>query len=336
MVQDCNAEIAKSDRRSLRRLLTIVGVTLAVLVSLLTFPAALPWMVAAWLIGHTMMVCRGRAAWVPLGLCLIIVAVKRPYWSPPLVVLAIFSVLVGGVNLLVGKRFAASGQRRWAWGGAALLWGLWMVTAVGWVRTSHCRRQVVLDPTRPVACIGDSLTSGVRPHGGYPADLERLLAVPVVNLGQPGITADQALDLLPKLLDANPQAVVVELGGHDFLRGRTRDATRSHLEAIIAASQSAGAEVILMEIPRGFMVDPYGGLERELARTQGLELVPDSAIRSLVLWSPHAPPGMWTDGPHLSDDGLHPNAHGNRHLARRVADALRRMYGDDILRGSSD
>jgi lysophospholipase L1-like esterase len=322
----------QADRRPVRRIVTVVGLTLAVLVSLLSFPAALPWMIAAWLLWHTVIVCRGQADWIPLGLCLIILAVKRPYWSPTLIVLAIFSVLVGGVNLLLTRRPATAKRRKWTWLRIGVLWGLWAITAVQWHRTSHCQRQPGLDPVRPVVCIGDSLTSGVPPYGGYPADLERLLAVPVINLGQAGITSEDALALLPELLDANPQVVVVELGGHDFLRGRTRSTTRLHLEQIITASRGAGAEVILMEIPRGFLVDPYDGLDRELARSHGLELVSDSAIRSLVLWSPHAPPGMWTGGPYLSEDGLHPNANGNRYLARRVAQSLRRMYGDKIMR----
>jgi lysophospholipase L1-like esterase len=327
------AEVStQADRRSFRRILAIVGLTLAVLISLLTFPAALPWMIAAWLLWHTVIACRGQAGWIPLCLVLIILAVKRPYWSPPLIVLAIFSILVGGVNLLLTNRFATDRSKRWIWLGAGLLWSLWAITAVQWFRTSHCQRQLVLDPARPVVCIGDSLTSGVLPYGGYPADLEGLLAVPVINLGQAGITSEDALQLLPELLDANPQVVVIELGGHDFLRGRARSTTQSHLEQIIRASRSAGAEVVIMEIPRGFMVDPYSGLDRELARTHGLELISDSAIRSLVLWSPHAPPGMWTGGPHLSEDGLHPNAEGNQYLAQCVARALRRMYGDEIIR----
>ena len=92
--------------------------------------------------------------------------------------------------------------------------------------------------------------------------------------------------------------MIVELGGHDFLRGRSRAATRDVLERIITTLRDAGVEVILMEIPRGFLTDPYAGLERELARQYDLELISDSAIRQLVLFSPYAPPGMWINGSH--------------------------------------
>jgi hypothetical protein len=90
--------------------------------------------------------------------------------------------------------------------------------------------------------------------------------------------------------------------------------------------------VVLMEIPRGFLTDPYAGVERELARQYDLELISDSAIRQLVLFSPYAPPGMWINGNHLSDDGLHPNSRGNEHLANRVARSLSRIFGQAIRR----
>jgi len=61
-------------------------------------------------------------------------------------------------------------------------------------------------------------------------------------------------------------------------------------------------------------------------------LIFDSAIRQLVLFSPHAPPGMWMQAGHLSDDGLHPKARGNSHLADQSARALRRMHGPAIIR----
>ncbi|HET6883007.1 MAG TPA: hypothetical protein VFI31_22755 [Pirellulales bacterium] len=135
---------------------------------------------------------------------------------------------------------------------------------------------------------------------------------------------------------ARPCAVVIELGGHDFLKDdsllkrSSRGAVRRNIETIIAAADEAGAEVILMEVPRGFVVDPFAGLERELARTHDLELIADTTIRRFVLSSPVAPPGSWLGGPFLSDDGLHPNARGNALLARRVLAALERRYGDGI------
>ena len=159
-----------------------------------------------------------------------------------------------------------------------------------------------------------------------------MVSIPVADFGLDGMTTGAALKLLPAIAKMNPQVVVVELGGHDFLQGHSRQETKENLEKIVDACRAIGAEVILMEIPRGLITDRFRGLERELARQQGLELIPDTAIRRLVLSSAIAPPGSWLPSAwHLSDDGLHPNPQGSQMLARCVRDALVRLYGPDVL-----
>jgi lysophospholipase L1-like esterase len=314
-------------RRSVfHRICTTIASALLVIASLLTFPGGIPWMIGGWILAHTLLVSRHRPAWAPLIACLVIVLVKRPYWPPALYALALAMLVMAAMCRLPSE----PGPHHWRTACTCLLAGAWIWLAWTWHSDAHCSRLCILDKTRPVACIGDSLTSGVPPFGGYPEDLAERLAVPVVNLGQAGITAEDALSWLPELVRARPQSVVVELGGHDFLRGRSRAATRDVLERIITTLRGAGVEVVLMEVPRGFLTDPYAGVERELARQYDLELISDSAIRQLVLFSPYAPPGMWINGNHLSDDGLHPNSRGNAHLANCVARSLSRIYGRQI------
>jgi acyl-CoA thioesterase I len=319
-------------RSVFRRAGTTFASTALVIASLLTFPSGIPWMIGGWILGHTLLAARRRPAWMPLIACLGIVLVKRPYWPPALVALALAMLATAAIYRWPAAAASHPSPSYWRPTCTSLLWGAWIWLAWAWHSDSHCSRSLVLDKIRPVACIGDSLTSGVPPFGGYPDDLAERLAVPVVNLGQAGITAEQALSSLPELVRARPQSVVVELGGHDFLRGRSRAATRDALERFITTLRGAGVEVVLMEIPRGFVTDPYAGVERELARQYDLELISDSAIRKLVLFSPYAPPGMWINGKHLSDDGLHPNSRGNAHLATCVARSLSRIYGQAIER----
>jgi lysophospholipase L1-like esterase len=204
----------------------------------------------------------------------------------------------------------------------ATVWIAWAIMFYDWHTAAHASRRLALRPGDRVACLGDSLTSGLAPIGGYPKELAAIIEAEVLDFGHPGITSEEGLRHLPKLLSQRPRVVVIELGGHDFLKNVDRSVARSNLVTLITAIQQAGGEPILMEIPRGFMVDPYAGLERELTREYDLELISDTCIRKLVLYSPYAPPGLWTGGPHLSDDGLHPNAAGNRVLAEAVARAL--------------
>ncbi|MCL4190864.1 MAG: lysophospholipase [Thermoguttaceae bacterium] len=307
-------------------------IVLAVVAALLTFPAAIPWMVAAWLAWFTVSLARGRHGALPLVGCCVALLIKGVDRSPGILVMgaaliaALAEVAISGLSSSVARR-------RLALAATALLWLAWVALAADWHRSSHTSRSPVLDRQRPVACLGDSLTAGMVRDSAYPDHLARRLTVPVLNFGREGITSEDGLERLPLLLEHRPQAVVIELGGHDFLYRRSRAAAKANLARIIEQCRQACAEVVLVEVPRGFVTDGYRGLERELAREYDLELVSDTAIRQIVLMSPYAPPGMWlAPDRRLSDDGLHPNPRGSRLLARRVAAALQRVYGDEILR----
>jgi lysophospholipase L1-like esterase len=313
----------------LARIGRTVLVTFFVLASLLTFPNGIPWMVACWLLWHTFLVLSNRPGWLPLAACIVIVVIKRIDWPPGIIAVLAVMLVVCVLRAIQTRKPQLSWGKRLVWLGIVGLWVAWAGMMYEWHNSAHAGRGLVFQPTRPVACLGDSLTAF-----GYPRLLQEMISLPVVDLSCNGITTTQALGSLPALIKANPQVVVIELGGHDFLKGYSRAATRENLEKIIDACRAIGAEVILMEIPRGFITDPFGGLERELARQKRLELIPDTAIRRLVLWSPVAPPGMWLrPQSSLSDDGLHPNAQGNRLLAAYVAEALMRIYGSGVRAG---
>ena len=255
---------------------------------------------------------------------------KRLYWTPGLVALAVLILVVAVIEVARCRKKTLSSWVTWI--AALTLWAAWVLFAVDWKASATCNHEVEMKGNRPIVCLGDSVTSGLLPEKGYPDVMADTLAIPVVNLGQSGLTADVALDMLPRVKEANPQIVVLEIGGHDFMRGVGRAVTKCNLERLITSCREIGAEVVLVEIPRGFMTDPYWGLERELARQYDLQLVSDAAIRQFVLWSPISPPGMWFPKQHLSDDGIHPNKFGTQYLAATVAKALVQMYGEEIRR----
>jgi len=162
------------------------------------------------------------------------------------------------------------------------------------------------------------------------------VAVPVESVARPGITTDWGAALLEDWIAENPgnaaQIVIIELGANDFEMKRKRIDTKVELEKIIQLCNAIGADTLLVECPRGFVRDEFHELEREVARNNDLELLPDSMFRFLVLWGPYAPPGMWlSKKSRLSDDGIHPNRRGDAYLARKVATKLAALYGDQIL-----
>lgn len=317
---------------TLRRVGRAVAWLLIVVASLLVPPNATAWMAAAWLLAYTLLVVSGRRGRVCLVACAAILVAKRLTLAPGLLAWIAVMVAVVLLDLVRARRRETSPSRRFAWLSVLALWIGWGGMTADWFAATHCRHSVTLRADRPVVCFGDSMTSqGL--YGGYPRDLQELVSVPVVNLGLPGFSASQALEYLPDLVRHNPQVVVVEFGGHDFLRGYTRAATKADLLAIVAAARGIGAEVILMEIPRAYMSDPFWGLEREIARQEDIELMPDTTLRTLFLRSPAFPPGSWLGEPYLTEeDGIHPNRRGNRLLAEHVARALERLYGPAIRR----
>src|SRR5688500_1450079 len=97
----------------------------------------------------------------------------------------------------------------------ALVWIGWCVLLWDWQASSRASETPQFDWQRPIVCIGDSLTSGIAPDPGYPEHLAKLLTVPVINLGRAGISTTDGLKLLPAMAASRPQAVIIELGGHD-------------------------------------------------------------------------------------------------------------------------
>lgn len=320
---------------SVARILRLVGLMAAVIASLLTFPAGVPCMVAGWLLAASYFVWRRRrrSEIGCLSTPLLVLLIKRVDWPPAMWLLLI--VVVAALMFHFARREDANADPR-RWRTVAAVWLAWLAWAYQYHCAAHADHAAPMLDHRPIVCIGDSLTSLGR-GGGYPEVLATMVSLPVVNLGQPGITSGEALKQLPAMRAARPQAVVIELGGHDFLKDpsllktRSRADTKQNLVRLISAAREVGAEVVMIEIPRAFVSDPFAGLERELARQYDLELVSDTTIREFVLFSRHAPPGMWTGGPYLSDDGLHPNARGNDLLARQVAGSLVRLYGPAVL-----
>lgn len=328
-----------------RRLVRTVGCLVIVLLSLLCFPSVVPWMVACWVGLHTILVVRNRPAWLPLVVCCSILVIKLVPRTPGMIGFACCLLLVAASQTWNWPAWRDSGtdqshrakpdRLRPRSIGTIALWMIWVWMAMEWRTIQRCDAPGPFDGARPIVCIGDSLTQGLIPDPGYPGALESLVTSPVINLGYSGITTTQGLGLLQRALDARPQVVVIELGGHDFLKGHRRELAKQNLVAMIQRCREADVDVILMEIPRGFILDPFASLEREIAYQHDVQLVSDTWLRQIVLMSPIAPPGMWMPNSQLSDDGIHSNTRGSAVIAERVAMALRAMYGDQVSAGES-
>lgn len=170
-----------------------------------------------------------------------------------------------------------------------------------------------------VLALGDSIThgTGAAPEAAYPAQLAQLTGWNVINGGVPGDTSAQALARLPALLaEHQPALVIVSVGGNDFLRRLPEADTLANLRRTVAASRDAGAQVLLVAVPRPTVAAAVGaGLsDHPLYDQLAAEL-------SLPL---HA--GGWAhvlgDEKYKSDQ-IHANAGGYRVFAHGLVTTLR-------------
>jgi acyl-CoA thioesterase-1 len=173
---------------------------------------------------------------------------------------------------------------------------------------------------RPVRIVvfGDSLVAGfqIKTADAFPAQLERALkarghAAVVINAGVSGDTTASALERLRWAVPERTDAVIVELGANDALRGLDPGRAKANLDRIVAALKSGGSEVLLagMLSPRNFGDDyarAFDAIYGELASKHGTLLYP-----------------FFLDGVALDralnlGDGLHPNPKGVAEITRRI------------------
>jgi acyl-CoA thioesterase-1 len=148
--------------------------------------------------------------------------------------------------------------------------------------------------------VGDSVSAGygLSNGQGWVELLTRKLAAEgyryrVVNASISGDTTAGGRARLPALLAQHkPAVVIVELGGNDALRGGKLATTRDNLDAMVSASQGAGAKVLVvgMEIPPNYgpaYAREFKEVYTGVAGTRKVALVPSrlpvgsSAISSL-------------------------------------------------------
>jgi acyl-CoA thioesterase-1 len=161
-----------------------------------------------------------------------------------------------------------------------------------------------------VVALGDSLTAGfgLAAAAAFPTRLERVLRargaeVTIANAGVSGDTAADGLARLDWSVPEGTEAVILELGANDALRGLDPQLARRALETIIRRLKDRHAEVLLcgMLAPRNLGSD-YG---------RAFDAIfPDLAQAYELVFYPFFLAGVATDKTLNQGDGLHPNAAG--------------------------
>lgn len=199
----------------------------------------------------------------------------------------------------------------------------WLLLAAATSAVAACSRtsiqgQPVL-PGATVLALGDSLTygTGAPAEAAYPAVLATLTGWQLINAGVPGDTSAQVLERLPALLrEHRPALVLLGAGGNDFLRRLPEADTRRHLQQAVEQSRAAGAQVLLVAVPRPSVAAAFTGslsdhvMYGELAETLKLPLHRQGWSEVLA-------------DERLRSDQIHANAAGYAEFARGLVSTAR-------------
>jgi len=164
--------------------------------------------------------------------------------------------------------------------------------------------------------LGDSLSAGygLSQEQTWVAELDRRWEsshpdINIINASISGETTRGGLSRLEGVLERHkPDALFIELGGNDGLRGFDLNTVRSNLKQIIDQAQKQGVKVGLSQV----MVPPnYGQRFAEQFR----QVFEEVAKEENVTLIPFFMEKIATNADYVQDDGIHPTAEAQPKIA---------------------
>lgn len=174
------------------------------------------------------------------------------------------------------------------------------------------------DQPLKIVALGDSLTAGfgLNAEAAYPAQLQRALeakgvAAQITNAGVSGDTTTDGLARLDWAVPDGTDAVILELGANDMLRGLDPKITRAALTEIVRRLRDRHVAVLLV----GMLAAPNMGAD--YARDFNA-IFPDLASRYDLVFYPFFLAGAAADHALNQPDGMHPKAAGVQVIVARM------------------
>jgi acyl-CoA thioesterase-1 len=175
--------------------------------------------------------------------------------------------------------------------------------------------------------LGDSLSAGLGlpAPAAFPARLQKVLKdngidADMINAGVSGDTSSGGRDRLDWSVPDGTEAVIVELGANDALRGIDPAVTRTALSDIISRLKARRIEVLLcgMLAPPNYghdYADRFNPIYQELAKAFDVPLYPFFLD------------GVAGDAKLNQADGIHPTAEGVDIIVHKILPSVEAMIG---------
>jgi acyl-CoA thioesterase-1 len=184
-------------------------------------------------------------------------------------------------------------------------------------------------PAKPVKMVvlGDSLSAGLGlpASAAFPVRLQKALEskgikVDMTNAGVSGDTSSGGRDRLDWSVPDGTEAVILELGANDALRGVDPDVTRAALSEILTRLQARKVAVLLC----GMLAPPNYGSEYA-ARFNAI--YPELSKSFGVPLYPFFLEGVAADARLNQADGIHPTADGVDVIVKNILPAVEALVG---------
>jgi lysophospholipase L1-like esterase len=169
---------------------------------------------------------------------------------------------------------------------------------------------------KTILAFGDSITYGygAKSTQSYPAKLQELAKVTVINAGICGENSHEAVIRLPQLLAAHPEVNIMILahGANDILHHGSKKELEKNITTMVQEAKKRGIKILLIGIPN--------------FNLQALEVLPlyknisqkeQTAYEGKVLLDIESQAS-------LKSDAVHPNAKGYSQMAERIYQTLKK------------
>jgi len=185
------------------------------------------------------------------------------------------------------------------------------------------------NPAKPIKMVvlGDSLSAGygLSASGAFPVRLKKALEakgikVDMINAGVSGDTTSGGRDRLDWSIPEGTEAVILELGANDALRGTNPDVSRAALTEILTRLKARKIAVLLC----GMLAPPNYGSEYA-ARFNAI--YPELSKSFGVPLYPFFLEGVAAEAKLNQPDGLHPTAEGVDVIVKNILPSVEAFLG---------